>query len=118
MIFMLMLMLLIILLISFIMVLINLIFSMKNKMTYEKSISFECGFDLFSSSRLPFSIHFYLIGILFLVFDIEIVLLFPMIGSLKILNYFNWLYISFLILWVLYVGLEFEKKEGVLSWIV
>lgn len=81
----------------------------------EKKTSFECGFELFRVSRLPFSIHFYLIGILFLIFDVEIVLLFPLINSLRVLNFFNWFYSSIIILLILYLGLEFEINSGVLK---
>nr|APF47423.1 NADH dehydrogenase subunit 3 [Microgaster campestris] len=89
-----------------------------NLLMLEKNSPFECGFEPFESSRLPFSIHFYLIGILFLIFDVEIILLFPMLNSLKILNFMNWLYSSLLILLILYLGLEFEKNEGILKWFI
>nr|YP_010400421.1 NADH dehydrogenase subunit 3 [Cotesia flavipes]UQS76150.1 NADH dehydrogenase subunit 3 [Cotesia flavipes] len=88
----------------------------KNLNYLEKNSPFECGFEPFESSRLPFSINFYLISILFLIFDIEIILLIPMLNSLKILHYMNWLYSSLMVLLILYLGLEFEKNEGILNW--
>nr|ACY09454.1 NADH dehydrogenase subunit 3 [Macrocentrus camphoraphilus] len=94
----------------------SLILSKKMLMNREKNISFECGFDLFNSSRMPFSIQFYLIGILFLVFDVEIILMFPIINSLNFLNYYIWIYCSLMVLLILYLGLEFEKYEGSLKW--
>nr|YP_009728665.1 NADH dehydrogenase subunit 3 [Asobara japonica]QHR84921.1 NADH dehydrogenase subunit 3 [Asobara japonica] len=96
---------------------INLIFGKKDNLDREKMSSFECGFISISSSRLPFSIHFYLIGILFLIFDMEIIFLLPMMILLNYLNLFEWMYISFIIIIILYLGLEFEKKEGSLKWI-
>nr|APF47489.1 NADH dehydrogenase subunit 3 [Choeras grammatitergitus] len=104
-------------LIIFILIVLNWLIS-KNLLYYEKNSPFECGFEPFESSRLPFSIHFYLVGVLFLIFDVEIVLLFPMMNSLKILNYLNWLFISLMIMLILYLGLEFEKSEGILKWFI
>nr|AHX97804.1 NADH dehydrogenase subunit 3 [Mirax sp. QL-2014] len=114
--FMLLILMLLFLIISMLIYLLNYLFSNLKLNLYEKNSSFECGFDPLNSSRLPFSINFYLIGVLFLVFDIEIVLILPMIDSLKLLNYLNWLFCLFLILIILYFGLEFEKKEGSLKW--
>nr|YP_003734711.1 NADH dehydrogenase subunit 3 [Cotesia vestalis]ACH71095.1 NADH dehydrogenase subunit 3 [Cotesia vestalis] len=115
MIYILMLMNLIFNLIIMILIFLNWLIS-KNLNYLEKNSPFECGFEPFESSRLPFSINFYLISILFLIFDIEIILLLPMMNSLKILNYMNWLYSSLVILLILYLGLEFEKNEGIMNW--
>nr|AHA52530.1 NADH dehydrogenase subunit 3 [Homolobus sp. QL-2013] len=90
----------------------------KNYLNREKNSSFECGFDPLSSSRLPFSIQFYLIGILFLIFDIEVILLFPLVSSLNLLNLKNWFFSVFIILMILYLGLEYEKNEGSLKWYI
>nr|ACY09441.1 NADH dehydrogenase subunit 3 [Diachasmimorpha longicaudata] len=100
-----------------ILMVLNFFISKKSILDREKSSSFECGFDSLSLSRLPFSIHFYLIGILFLVFDIEVIFLLPMINLFKILNFYIWVYLSLIILMILYLGLEFEKFEGSLKWI-
>nr|APF47552.1 NADH dehydrogenase subunit 3 [Hygroplitis sinica] len=119
MIFIMLIMNIIFMLIILILILLNWLISLNfNLNMLEKNSPFECGFEPFESSRLPFSIHFYLIGVLFLIFDIEIVLLFPMMCSLKVLNYLSWLFSSLMILLILYLGLEFEKNEGILNWFI
>lgn len=96
--------------------LLNLLISKKEFIDRDKIISFECGFDCLRSSRLPFSIHFYLVGILFLVFDVEIIFLFPIIDLFERVFLVEWLYSRILILLILLFGLEFEKNEGSLKW--
>lgn len=100
------------------MIIINFIISKKKYIIREKNSSFECGFDTIRSSRLPFSIQFYLIGILFLIFDIEVILIYPIINSLNLLNYNNWIFRIFYILIILFLGLEYEKNEGSLKWFI
>ena len=64
----------------------------------EKLSSYECGFDPFEDSRSEFNVHFYLIGILFIIFDLEVVILFPWACNLGSLDAFNfWTAIDFLI---------------------
>lgn len=54
------------------------LFSLSSVQDSEKRSEYECGFEPFdSATRLPFDVHFYLVGILFLIFDVEIALLFP-----------------------------------------
>nr|APT41522.1 NADH dehydrogenase subunit 3 [Lutzomyia trinidadensis] len=84
----------------------------------EKSSPFECGFDPKTTSRLPFSLHFYLIGIIFLIFDIEIALLLPMILSFQISKLSIWAISSILFLIILIVGLFHEWYQGALNWSV
>nr|APF47529.1 NADH dehydrogenase subunit 3 [Diolcogaster sp. SNS-2016] len=104
------------LMIMMIILLINWFFSKKKMKIFQKNSPFEWGFEPFESSRLPFSIQFYLIGVLFLIFDIEIIIMLPIMNSLKTLNYLSWIYSSMMILIILYLGLEFEKNEGILKW--
>nr|YP_009244896.1 NADH dehydrogenase subunit 3 [Amynthas cucullatus]AMO26994.1 NADH dehydrogenase subunit 3 [Amynthas cucullatus] len=82
----------------------------------EKSTPFECGFDPKNTARIPFSTRFFLLAIIFIVFDIEIVLLMPI--PTMFMAYYTphvmIIYILFVI--VLIVGLIHEWNEGSLDW--
>lgn len=78
--------------------------------------SFECGFDNISLLRLPFSIHFFLIRIIFLIFDVEISLIFPIIKFLNLINFIN-KNIFLIIIFILIIGLYYEWKQGSLKWL-
>nr|UVU30547.1 NADH deshydrogenase subunit 3 [Euceros kiushuensis] len=95
----------------------NFFFSSINKMDREKSSSFECGFDPFNSSRLPFSIQFYMISVIFLIFDVEIIIFLPMIESYKISIMSKWLMTIFMFIFILFLGLLIEWKDGALFWL-
>nr|ACF04906.1 NADH dehydrogenase subunit 3 [Calyptraea chinensis] len=82
----------------------------------EKNSPFECGFDPISSARLPFSLRFFLLAIIFLVFDVEIVLLLPMLSVLFISFSFKVMLGCLLFLYILIIGLMHEWKEGSLDW--
>src|SRR5690349_13280731 len=60
-----------------------------NNLYYEKSSGYECGFDPFSDVREPFYVKFYLIAILFIIFDVEVIFFFPWIFSLFQISYFG-----------------------------
>nr|QDI93861.1 NADH dehydrogenase subunit 3 [Tuxedo nicholi] len=92
------------------------IISKKSYMDREKMSPFECGFDPKSSSRIPFSSQFFLIAVLFLIFDIEIVIILPMIISLKTSNMVTWFATSSMFIMILILGLYHEWKNGVLDW--
>nr|APX39855.1 NADH dehydrogenase subunit 3 [Longitarsus tabidus] len=82
----------------------------------EKSSPFECGFDPKTSARLPFSLHFFLITIIFLIFDVEITLLLPLILTMKISNMWNYSYIMIIFISILLIGLYHEWNQGALKW--
>lgn len=96
------------LLVTFVLLL-GIILGFKMKRSHEKRSPFECGFDASGVCRVPFCIKFFLISIIFLVFDVEISLVFPIIYSL-------YQVISFLL--VLLRGLLYEWTYGGLQWMV
>uniref|UniRef100_A0AAU6QHA8 NADH-ubiquinone oxidoreductase chain 3 n=1 Tax=Prionospio sp. 6 MH-2023 TaxID=3059274 RepID=A0AAU6QHA8_9ANNE len=82
----------------------------------EKSTPFECGFDPKDKARLPFSTRFFLLAVIFLVFDIEIVLLMPTPFILSSPMTSNFLLAIMIFLTVLLLGTLHEWREGSLSW--
>nr|AGC22302.1 NADH dehydrogenase subunit 3 [Trigonopteryx hopei] len=82
----------------------------------EKMSPFECGFDPKSSARMPFSSRFFLIGMMFLIFDIEIVLMLPAIITLKSANIKMWSISMFTFLLILIIGLYHEWNQGSIKW--
>jgi NADH-quinone oxidoreductase subunit A len=83
---------------------------------YEKHSSYECGFEPFGDARSFFDIHFYTIGLLFIIFDLEIVFLIPFainIESTSPIAYLN--FILFMI--ILLVGFYYEWALGLLNWL-
>nr|QJA16387.1 NADH dehydrogenase subunit 3 [Ips acuminatus] len=82
----------------------------------EKNSPFECGFDPKNLARLPFSLHFFLIAIIFIIFDVELTLFLPMILIWKISNIFILnSCLSFFII-ILLLGLFHEQNQGSLDW--
>nr|ALO77215.1 NADH deshydrogenase subunit 3 [Glaresis sp. GLA01] len=108
---------LILLTISLIMMLISTILSKKTFKDREKNSPFECGFDPKSTARIPFSLHFFLIAVIFLIFDVEITLLIPMIMMMKISNIINYSIIFTFFIIILLIGLYHEWNQGALTWI-
>nr|WNS64257.1 NADH dehydrogenase subunit 3 [Ficus subintermedia] len=82
----------------------------------EKSTPFECGFDPIKSARLPFSLRFFLLAIIFLIFDVEIVLLFPILSSITNSFSLSLLMGTYIFLMILTLGLFHEWNEGSLDW--
>nr|YP_009350422.1 NADH dehydrogenase subunit 3 [Termes rostratus]YP_009351228.1 NADH dehydrogenase subunit 3 [Lophotermes septentrionalis]AQP27007.1 NADH dehydrogenase subunit 3 [Termes rostratus]AQP28910.1 NADH dehydrogenase subunit 3 [Lophotermes septentrionalis] len=82
----------------------------------EKSSPFECGFDPKNSARLPFSSRFFLIAVIFMIFDVEIALLLPMPITMMTSNIKSWMIISSLFLLILIIGLYHEWNQGSLEW--
>nr|AML26442.1 NADH dehydrogenase subunit 3 [Staphylinidae sp. BMNH 1274643] len=102
--------------VTYIIMSLAMLLSKKTFMDREKSSPFECGFDPKSSARLPFSLQFYLIAVIFLIFDVEITLLIPLIMTLKLANFFSFLMISLFFLMILLLGLYHEWNQGALNW--
>nr|AFM91986.1 NADH dehydrogenase subunit 3 [Myrmotherula brachyura] len=82
----------------------------------EKLSPYECGFDPLGSARLPFSIRFFLVAILFLLFDLEIALLLPLPWATQLQSPFTTLTWSFVIITLLTLGLVYEWIQGGLEW--
>ncbi len=81
----------------------------------EKDSPYECGFEAFESARMKFDVRYYLVAILFIVFDLEIAFLFPWAVALPELGVFGvWAMTVFLT--ILVVGFVYEWKKGALEW--
>nr|YP_010602040.1 NADH dehydrogenase subunit 3 [Kapsa arca]WAM61630.1 NADH dehydrogenase subunit 3 [Kapsa arca] len=98
-----------------IMILIILI-SKKTIIDFQKSTPFECGFNPMTYKRLPFSIHFFLIAVIFLIFDIEIIIIIPMIMTMKLSMLIYWLLTLIMFIFILILGLYHEWHNGMLDW--
>nr|WOW98950.1 NADH dehydrogenase subunit 3 [Borysthenes sp. 1 WQW-2023a] len=90
--------------------------SKKTSMDREKSSPFECGFSPISKARMPFSIHFFTIAMIFLVFDVETALIMPITISSKLSTLKEWAYSSMMILTPVMYGLYHEWKNNMLEW--
>nr|QEJ81470.1 NADH dehydrogenase subunit 3 [Diaphanes citrinus] len=95
---------------------INNLISFKLNLDREKNSPFECGFDPKSSPRIPFSLQFFLIAVIFLIFDIEIALILPLILTMKITNPTSFIFITFFFILTLIMGIFHEWKQGALNW--
>ena len=81
----------------------------------EKLSPYECGFEAFEDARMKFDVRYYLVAILFILFDLEIAFLFPWAIVLQDIGWFG--FISMLIfLAILVVGFVYEWKKGALEW--
>ena len=99
---------------SCIFIILNYMLSPKNP-DPEKLSAYECGFEPFNDSRIEFDVRFYLVAILFIIFDLEIAFLFPWAISLGNIGFLG--FISMMIfLFILTVGFIYEWKKGALDW--
>nr|YP_010944515.1 NADH dehydrogenase subunit 3 [Chilocorus rubidus]WMB96368.1 NADH dehydrogenase subunit 3 [Chilocorus rubidus] len=112
----LMLMILILFMISNILMMMANILSKKTFKDREKLSPFECGFDPKNSARLPFSLQFFLIAMIFVIFDVEITLILPMILTLKISNFLSIIMLNLFFVFILLLGLYHEWNQGALKW--
>mgnify|MGYP002701253128 CR=1 FL=1 len=95
-------------------IILNYLFSPKNP-DPEKLSAYECGFEPFNDSRMEFDVRFYLVAIIFIIFDLEIAFLFPWAISIGTIGVFG--FVSMMIfLFILTVGFIYEWKKGVLDW--
>jgi NADH-quinone oxidoreductase subunit A len=81
----------------------------------EKQSPYECGFEAFEDARMKFDVRYYLVAILFILFDLEIAFLFPWAIVLQDLGWFG-LIAMFIFLGILVVGFIYEWKKGALEW--
>ncbi len=80
-----------------------------------KTSAYECGFDPFGNARTKFDVRFYLVAILFIIFDLEVAFLFPWAVSLGKIGVFGfWSMMAFL--GILTIGFIYEWKKGALEW--
>nr|YP_010713861.1 NADH dehydrogenase subunit 3 [Atyopsis gabonensis]WDD39081.1 NADH dehydrogenase subunit 3 [Atyopsis gabonensis] len=96
--------------------LISSILAKKTIMDREKNSPFECGFDPKGSARLPFSLRFFLIAVIFLIFDVEITLLLPLASIMNFTNIKAWMFTGLFFLIILLLGLYHEWNQGALEW--
>nr|BBB16168.1 NADH dehydrogenase subunit 3 [Pagurus maculosus] len=104
------------LLISCIVMIIASLLSKKTITDREKNSPYECGFDPKGSARLPFSLRFFLIAVIFLIFDVEITLILPLAYIIHLSNIFSWAITGLMFLFILLFGLYYEWSQGALEW--
>ena len=81
----------------------------------EKLSAYECGFEAFDDARMKFDVRFYLVAILFIIFDLEVAFLFPWAVSLGNIGLYGFWSMMFF-LFILTVGFVYEWKKGALDW--
>ena len=87
----------------------------RQKPDSEKLSAYECGFEPFEDARIKFDVRFYLVAILFIIFDLEVAFLFPWAVSLGDIGIFGfWSMVVFL--GILTIGFVYEWKKGALEW--
>lgn len=106
----------ILILICFVVFFLSILFGKKTKLNREKSSPFECGFDPNSDLRLPFSLRFFLVTVIFLIFDVEIALFLPSVLVLPLVERVYWLFTVVTFLIILLFGLFHEWNQGALEW--
>nr|AXI98720.1 NADH dehydrogenase subunit 3 [Pseudoniphargus sp. 1-Balearics] len=102
--------------ISTIIMLVALMLGKKTFKLNEKLSPFECGFDPLKKARIPFSLRFFLITILFLIFDVEVAILLPLglfSFDMSPFSYFS----ALVIMMILILGLFYEWNQGALNWL-
>nr|BDE56939.1 NADH dehydrogenase subunit 3 [Aquatica lateralis] len=103
---------------TFIVMMMASLISKKMLIDREKSSPFECGFDPKYSARVPFSLQFFLIAMIFLIFDVEITLLLPLVITMKITSIMTFSMITAMFILILLMGLYHEWIQGALNWAI
>nr|AGS17922.1 NADH dehydrogenase subunit 3 [Anodonta anatina]AGS17936.1 NADH dehydrogenase subunit 3 [Anodonta anatina] len=108
---------LMVIVLSVLILVVGLVMGFRSSNNSELSSPFECGFDPMGSSRVGFSLRFFMILVLFVIFDFETVLVIPSAIWLSEGMVSNWSLLGFVsFLTMLFLGIFFEMKEGVLQW--
>ncbi len=81
----------------------------------EKVSAYECGFEAFDDARMKFDVRFYLVAILFIIFDLEVAFLFPWAVAFKSVGWFGF-WSMMIFLGVLTIGFIYEWRKGALEW--
>nr|YP_010554626.1 NADH dehydrogenase subunit 3 [Hydromanicus huapingensis]UYO79246.1 NADH dehydrogenase subunit 3 [Hydromanicus huapingensis] len=102
--------------ISMILIIISMLISKKKTFDREKFSPFECGFDPKSLTRIPFSLQFFIITIIFLIFDVEISIILPLILTFEINNKKSWFITSTFFMIILILGIFYEWNNNLLNW--
>ena len=87
----------------------------RQKPNAEKLSAYECGFEPFDDTRRRFDVRFYLVAILFIIFDLEVAFLFPWAVAFRAIGWFGF-WSMMIFLGVLTVGFIYEWKKGALEW--
>nr|YP_009422163.1 NADH dehydrogenase subunit 3 [Aquatica lateralis]BBA21826.1 NADH dehydrogenase subunit 3 [Aquatica lateralis] len=103
---------------TFIVMMMASLISKKMLIDREKSSPFECGFDPKYSARVPFSLQFFLIAMIFLIFDVEITLLMPLVITMKITSIMTFSMVTAMFILILLMGLYHEWMQGALNWAI
>nr|YP_009110029.1 NADH dehydrogenase subunit 3 [Trichinella pseudospiralis]AIW56914.1 NADH dehydrogenase subunit 3 [Trichinella pseudospiralis] len=90
--------------------------SVLSKNYFNNTLSFECGFESYKTNRLPFSINFFMVSLIFVLFDLEIIILIAYIPNMTSLTFLSYITASSFLLFML-LSLMFEWALGKLSWI-
>nr|QLY89921.1 NADH dehydrogenase subunit 3 [Lype phaeopa] len=106
----------IMIILPFIMFILSMIISKKLNLNREKTSPFECGFNPKYSPRIPFSLHFFSITILFLIFDIEITILLPFFITKSLIYNLNYMITLIIFMMILILGIFHEWNQAILNW--
>nr|YP_009906594.1 NADH dehydrogenase subunit 3 [Lysmata vittata]QLI42512.1 NADH dehydrogenase subunit 3 [Lysmata vittata]QQP21710.1 NADH dehydrogenase subunit 3 [Lysmata vittata] len=101
---------------SLLIMMISSLLAKKTILDREKNSPFECGFDPKGSARLPFSLRFFLIAVIFLIFDVEISLLLPLVTVFHSNIFYSWMFSGVFFFLILMMGLYHEWNQGALEW--